>query len=90
MPLSNSFRIIDRKKNIFKLQQGEYIAPDKVEHIYKKSDLFVLSEIFLHGDSFKNFCVLIATPQKEHLLSFGRQNGFKEPYEQLIIDRKFR
>jgi long-chain acyl-CoA synthetase len=29
-PETMSFKLIDRRKNIFKLQQGEYLAPDRI------------------------------------------------------------
>ena len=62
-------KIIDRKKHIFKLQQGEYVTPDKVERIYFKTGL--LEEVFLTGNSDKNFAVAIGVPNKSKLKKIG-------------------
>jgi len=75
------FKIIDRKKNIFKLQQGEYIAPDRVEAYYLRSEL--VEEIFLHGTSNQNFAVAIATPRRDKLAQIGAKLGAKGSFEEL-------
>ena len=64
-----SLKIIDRVKNIFKLSQGEYIAPEKIESVYLK--VKGIAEVFVYGDSTKSFCVAVIVPEKHFVLELA-------------------
>jgi long-chain acyl-CoA synthetase len=68
-----TLKIIDRKKNIFKLSQGEYIIPEKVEQALTGSTL--ISQAFVYGDSFQHFLVAILVPEFSHLNKWAANNG---------------
>ena len=55
LPSNNALMIIDRRKNMFKLSQGEYIAPEKLEETYKQ--IKGIEDIFVYGDSLKSCLV---------------------------------
>ncbi|KAL6452789.1 FAA2 Long-chain-fatty-acid--CoA ligase 2 [Candida maltosa Xu316] len=48
--------IIDRAKNFFKLAQGEYVTPEKIEGLYL-SKFPYLAQLYVHGDSKESFLV---------------------------------
>jgi long-chain acyl-CoA synthetase len=65
-----SLVVIDRKKNIFKLAQGEYIAPEKIENIYIKDP--IISQIFIYGESLEHSLVSIIVPNPEELIDLAK------------------
>ena len=62
---NGALKIIDRKKNIFKLAQGEYIAPEKLENQYNKID--VVKQLFIYGDSLQSNLVAIIVPEDDEV-----------------------
>ncbi|NXV40401.1 ACSL5 ligase, partial [Uria aalge] len=76
---NGTLKIIDRKKNIFKLAQGEYIAPEKIENVYIRSA--VVAQVFVHGESLRSFLIGIVVPDPETLPEFAAKLGIKGSYE---------
>ncbi|XP_043945765.1 long-chain-fatty-acid--CoA ligase 1 isoform X2 [Protopterus annectens] len=71
---NGTLKIIDRKKHIFKLAQGEYIAPEKIEAVYLRSE--AVAQVFIHGDSLQACLVGIVIPDPESLPSWAKKRGF--------------
>ena len=70
-------KIVDRKKNIFKLAQGEYIAPEKLENIYKLAHTEVAG-IFVYGDSLKSYLIAVINIEKSGLKKLASDLGVPE------------
>ena len=64
----NALKIIDRVKNIFKLQQGEYISPEKIENILIGNKY--IEQIFIYGDSLQNYLIAFINPNRNAVIEF--------------------
>lgn len=85
---TRALSIVDRKKNIFKLQQGEYVAAEKVENTYLKGDK--LAEIFIHGESTESFVIAIAVPHKKAVEEFAEKRTLTGTFEELCRNEGIR
>uniref|UniRef100_A0AAZ3RLX5 long-chain-fatty-acid--CoA ligase n=1 Tax=Oncorhynchus tshawytscha TaxID=74940 RepID=A0AAZ3RLX5_ONCTS len=85
---SGVLKIVDRKKNIFKLAQGEYIAPERIENVYIRSA--PVAQVFVHGDSLQASLVAIVVPDPEVLPGFAQKLGVQGSHEELCKSQKIK
>uniref|UniRef100_A0A8C9YWR7 Arachidonate--CoA ligase n=1 Tax=Sander lucioperca TaxID=283035 RepID=A0A8C9YWR7_SANLU len=78
---NGTLKIIDRKKHIFKLAQGEYISPEKIENIYIRSE--PVAQLYVHGDSLQSCLVGIVVPDPEVMPEWAKKKGIIGTYKDL-------
>ncbi|XP_031255842.1 long chain acyl-CoA synthetase 4-like [Pistacia vera] len=83
---NGSLKIIDRKKNIFKLSQGEYVAVENLENIY--SLVADIDSIWVYGNSFESFLVAVANPNKAALERWAAENNVPGDFNALCENPK--
>ena len=81
-----TMKIVDRKKNIFKLAQGEYVAAEVLESTYSESPF--ISQIFVHGDSTHSFLIAIVFVHEPGAVEWAKQHGFGNATLEQLCDSK--
>eukprot|EP01018_Ginkgo_biloba_P004871 Gb_12193 [translate_table: standard] len=84
--LDGALKIIDRRKNIFKLSQGEYIAVENLENVYGMCH--VMDSTWVYGNSFESFLVAIVTPNQQALESWDTTNAEIGDFDALCQNAK--
>jgi len=83
---NGTFSIIDRKKNLVKPPHGEYIAPERLESIYKNSPF--VDNIMVYASSKHNDLIALVVPNKKTLQDWANANGVHHEWEKLCDDPK--
>jgi long-chain acyl-CoA synthetase len=80
-------KMVDRKKNLVKTLNGEYIALEKLESVYRAAT--VVANICVYADEQKTKPVAIIVPAEPALEKLASQIGVKERgLENLVHDKK--
>lgn len=82
-----NLKVIDRKKDLVKLQHGEYISLGKVEAILKTCPF--VDNICVFADSFRLSCVALISPNEKALVDLAALIGIKTTdYEKICADTR--
>eukprot|EP00095_Tigriopus_kingsejongensis_P000185 maker-scaffold41_size498431-snap-gene-0.11 protein:Tk00185 transcript:maker-scaffold41_size498431-snap-gene-0.11-mRNA-1 annotation:"Long-chain-fatty-acid--CoA ligase " len=82
-----TLKIVDRKKDLVKLQYGEYVSLGKVESILKTCPL--VENICIYGESSENFCVALMVPDQNKLTHMAESLDLDtDDFEELCKNKK--
>ncbi|KAK2721292.1 long-chain-fatty-acid--CoA ligase 1-like [Artemia franciscana] len=85
---NGTLKITDRKKHIFKLSQGEYIAPEKVENIYQSS--IYVAQVFVHGESLKSCIVAVVVPDISTVKKWAQEQEIEGTVSDICANPKIK
>ncbi|XP_024021346.1 long chain acyl-CoA synthetase 2 isoform X2 [Morus notabilis] len=85
---NGAMKIIDRKKNIFKLSQGEYVAVENIESKYLQCPL--ITSIWVYGNSFESFLVAVVVPERKALEDWAANHNLTDDFKSLCENPKAR
>ncbi|CAO4371935.1 unnamed protein product [Caenorhabditis nigoni] len=84
---NGTIRIIDRKKHIFKLAQGEYVAPEKIEQVYIRTP--VAQQVYVDGDSLERWLIAVVVPEPDVIMEWNEKQGAgSRTIEEICQDEK--
>ncbi|CAI0405855.1 unnamed protein product [Linum tenue] len=81
-------KVIDRKKNLIKLSQGEYIALEHLENVFGITP--IIDDIWVYGDSFKPMLVAVVVLHEENAMKWANANGCKGSFEEICCLEQLR
>ncbi|KAL6279294.1 hypothetical protein ACE6H2_016175 [Prunus campanulata] len=85
---NGAMKIIGRKKNIFKLSQGEYVAVENIESKYLQCPL--ITSIWVYGNSFESFLVAVVVPDRKALEDWAAEHHLTDDFKSLCQNLKAR
>jgi fatty acid CoA ligase FadD9 len=80
-PKTRKIKIIDRRKNFFKLAQSEFVAPERVENILLQCPL--IYQIWIYAESIQSYVVGVVVLKDNTYEEFRKEKGISDTDEQL-------
>jgi long-subunit acyl-CoA synthetase (AMP-forming) len=78
--------IVDRKKDLVKLQQGEYVALSKVENVMKQSPL--VASALCYARSSESYCVALVVVNPKPFLKLAERQGLGNQSLEALLKAK--